>query len=69
VARADALNHDLTDVVTDFTKLAADLPAINSSLQKAKLEPITVPNEAEWLKEHANSAEVPAKASAMMERD
>jgi len=69
VARADALNHDLEDVVSDFTKLAADLPAINSSLQKAKLEPITIPVEAEWLKEHANSGEAPAKAGAMWERD
>jgi outer membrane murein-binding lipoprotein Lpp len=43
VARADTLNHDLEDVVADFTKLTADLPAINSSLQKAKMEPITVP--------------------------
>ena len=69
VARADALNHDLEDVVTDFTKLTADLPAINGSLQKAKLEPITIPVEAEWMKEHANSGEAPVKASAMRERD
>jgi len=69
VARADTLNHDLEDVVTDFTKLTADLPAINSSLQKAKLQPITIPVEAEWRKEHANSGEAPVKASAMWERD
>ena len=69
VARADSLDHELADVVADFTKLTADLPAINSGLQKAKLAPITVPNEAEWLKEHSNSGEAPVKASAMMERD
>jgi photosystem II stability/assembly factor-like uncharacterized protein len=69
VARADALNHELDDVVSDFGKLTADLPAVNSSLQKAKLEPITVPNEAEWLKEHANSGDTAVKASSMMERD
>jgi hypothetical protein len=69
VARADALNHDLEDVVTDFTKLTADLPAINNSLQKAKLQPITIPVEAEWMKEHANSGEAPVAASAMWERD
>jgi hypothetical protein len=69
VARADSLNHDLDDVVSDFGKLTADLPAINSGLQKAKLTPITVPNEAEWLKEHSNSGDAPVKTSAMMERD
>lgn len=69
VARADSLNHDLEDVVADFNKLTADLPTINSGLQKAKLEPITIPNEAEWLKEHANSGEAPVKPSAMREMD
>ena len=69
VARADALNHDMEDVVADFTKLTADLPALNSGLQKAKLEPITMPNEGEWLKEHSNSGEAPAKAGGMLERD
>jgi hypothetical protein len=69
VARADALTHELDDIVADFGKLTADLPAINGSLQKAKLEPITMPVEAEWLKEHANSGEAPAKAGAMLERD
>ena len=60
VARADSLDHELADVVADFSKLTAELPAINSGLQKAKLEPITVPNEAEWLKEHSNSGEAPS---------
>jgi photosystem II stability/assembly factor-like uncharacterized protein len=69
VARAEALNHDLEDVVTDFTKLTADLPAINTSLQKSKLQPITVAVEAEWLKEHSNTGEAPAKAATMIERD
>ena len=69
VARADALNHDLEDVVTDFTKLTADLPAINSSLQKAKLEPITIPAEAGWMKEHATSGQAPVKASAIRAGD
>ena len=66
VARADSLNRELEDVVTDFNKLtAADLPAINSSLQGAKLEPIAIPNEADWLKEHTNTGAPPVKASAM----
>jgi len=63
------LNRELDDVVAEFGKLTAELPAINRSLQKAKLEPITVPNEAEWLKEHSNSGDTAVKASAMMERD
>ncbi len=55
VARADALNRELEAVVADFNKLtAAELPAFNNSLQEQKLESITIPNEAEWLKEHAN---------------
>ena len=70
VARADSLNRELEDVVADFNKLtAAELPAINSGLQEAKLEPITIPNEAEWLKEHTNTGEPPVKASAMREMD
>ena len=69
VARADALNHDLEDVVSDFMKLTADLPTINGGLQKAKLEAITIPNEADWLKQHATSGEAPVKAGSLVERD
>ena len=53
VARAESLGRELEDVVAEFNKLtAADLPAINKGLQELKLEPITIPNGAEWLKEH-----------------
>jgi outer membrane murein-binding lipoprotein Lpp len=69
VARADSLDHELQDVVANFDKLTADLPAINSSLQRAKLEPITVPKEEQWLQEHANRGEAPVKASATREID
>jgi hypothetical protein len=55
VARADALNRELEEVAADFNKLtAAELPGINNDLQEQKLGSITIPNEAEWLKEHAN---------------
>jgi hypothetical protein len=43
-------------VVANFDKLR-DLPAINRSLQRAKLEPIAVPKEERWLQEHANRGE------------
>ena len=70
VARAESLAHELQDVVTEFNKLtAAELPKINNSLQKAKLQPITISNETEWLKEHANTGAPPVKASAMREID
>jgi len=69
VARADSLSHELEDVVTEFNKLtAAELPAINRGLQKAKLEPITVSHEAEWLKEHTNTGGALVKG-AMREVD
>ena len=62
VARADALNHELDDVVADFNKLiVTELPDLNNGLQKSKLGPITIPNETEWLKEHASQSEAPAK--------
>jgi hypothetical protein len=68
VARADALNRELEDVTSDFNKLTAgELPAINNSLQEQKPEPITIPNEAEWLKAHANWAEALMRISALSE--
>ena len=37
VARADALNRELEDVVADFNKLtAAELPAINNGLARSR---------------------------------
>jgi hypothetical protein len=59
VARADSLNRELEDVVADFNKLtAAELPVLNSGLQKEKLELIVIPNETDWLREHAMQAGV-----------
>jgi hypothetical protein len=68
VARADALSRELEDVVTDFNKLTtAQLPGLNSDLQKQKLEPITIPDETQWLKEHSSQGEAPK--ARMMEMD
>jgi hypothetical protein len=72
VARSDSLGRELEDVITDFRKLTdAQLPGINSDLQKQNLPPITIPNEADWLKRHepsSGAASKPATAS-MLERD
>jgi hypothetical protein len=68
VARADSLNRELEDVVADFNKLtAAELPGLNSGLQKEQLEPITIPNEADWLKEHASQAGSPVKTGVLQD--
>lgn len=57
VTRTDSLGHELEDVVVDFQKLTQkELPAINKTLKKKKLEVITVPVEAEWQKNRAESA-------------
>ena len=70
VARADALNRELEDVVADVNKLTtAEMLALNSDLQKANLQPITVPNEAEWLKQHATQGAAPAKTGPTWEMD
>ncbi len=57
MTRTDSLGHELEDVVVDFQKLTQkELPAINKTLKKKKLEAITVPVEAEWQKSKAESA-------------
>jgi photosystem II stability/assembly factor-like uncharacterized protein len=57
VARADELSHELDDVVAAFRKLTdAELPGINAELKKKNLPPITIANEADWLKAHEGSA-------------
>ncbi len=55
VARAEALTHELEDVVTNFRKRTdKDLAELNASLKKKKLEAISVLNEADWQKQHEN---------------
>jgi len=57
VARTESLGHELQDVIDDFQKLTQrDLPGINASLKKKKLEPITVLAEPDWQKKKEASA-------------
>ena len=52
VARADALNRELEDVVREFNQLAGQrIPPINRSLSDKRLEPILVISEQEWQKQ------------------
>jgi hypothetical protein len=50
--RAVSLGHELDDVIADFRKMTdSELPAINSSLKKKKMEAISVLSEADWQKQ------------------
>jgi hypothetical protein len=51
VMRTQALEKELADVWNEFDALAKkDLAAVNASLQKKSLQPITVISEADWQK-------------------
>ncbi|HWX54253.1 MAG TPA: sialidase [Verrucomicrobiae bacterium] len=71
MARADALGHELEDVIHDFDQLAAkDLPGINAGLQKKKLKPIKLFTEQEWQQTHEGSGgSQAAGARRFQERD
>jgi hypothetical protein len=57
VARADALARELQDVVRDFNQFTTQqLPAINASLKKKKLDPIQPLSQQEWDKMHGDEA-------------
>ena len=57
VARTESLGHELQDVIDDFQKLTQkELPGINASLKKKKLETITALSEADWQKKKTESA-------------
>jgi len=65
VARADALSHELEDVITDFRKLAdKELPTINPSLTKKKLAAISVLSETDWLRQQEEGAGKAASSGA-----
>ena len=52
-ARADALSHELDDVVKQLSDLTArDLSKVNEGLRKKKLEPIQPLTQAQWEKAH-----------------
>ncbi|HET8888168.1 MAG TPA: sialidase [Candidatus Angelobacter sp.] len=57
VERTDALGRELEDVIKELDQLTAkQLPAINSGLQKKKLEPIQPLSEQQWEKTHEGSS-------------
>ncbi len=68
VARTEALDRELADVVTEFQKMTSDqLPAVNKGLQEKKMDAIQVTPEAEWQKAHPAGAQ--PQASGMMLRE
>jgi photosystem II stability/assembly factor-like uncharacterized protein len=72
VDRADALGRELEDVIKEFDQLTArQLPAINSGLQKKKLEPLRTLTQQQWEKMHAGDAggQTGAMTNRMVERD
>ena len=57
VARTESLGHELEDVVVEFQKLTEkELPGINATLKKKKLDSIRVLAEGDWQKKKAESA-------------
>jgi photosystem II stability/assembly factor-like uncharacterized protein len=73
LGRIDGLSKELKDVTADFDALMKkDLPAVNSGLQKKKLEPVTLITRADWDKkqEAASGGGKPsAEFHGMFERD
>jgi len=67
VRRTNDLGRELEDVITGFRKMTdKELPAINSGLQKKKLEPIKVLSETDWQKQHQEEeGGAEAKAGAL----
>ena len=58
VARTESLGHELQDVIDDFQKLTqANLPGINGSLKKKKMETIVVLSETNWQKKKTGSSD------------
>jgi hypothetical protein len=56
VARTDALSRELDDVIHDLDQLTRQLPAINTALQRKKLEPIQTVSQEQWNKAHGEGA-------------
>jgi hypothetical protein len=69
-ARAASLAKELEDVIADFRKLTdAELPAINASLKKKKMEVISVLAEADWQKQQESGAGTKPPANVFREVD
>jgi len=70
VARTESLGHELEDVIADFHKLTdKELSGINADLKKKKLESISVLSEADWEKQHEESAAKTAGAGTNLRND
>jgi photosystem II stability/assembly factor-like uncharacterized protein len=70
VERTDALGRELDDVIKELDQLTAkQLPAINSGLQKKKLEPIQPLTQQQWEKMHQGNTGSQPGLIGMRERD
>jgi photosystem II stability/assembly factor-like uncharacterized protein len=69
--RTDALGRELDDVIKEYEQLTAkQLPAVNSELQKKKLQPIQPLTEPQWEKMHeGDSGAQPGAMNRQVERD
>ncbi|MCU1331797.1 MAG: glycosyl hydrolase, repeat [Candidatus Angelobacter sp.] len=68
--RTDALGHELEDVIKELDQLTAkQLPAINSGLQKKKLEPIHPLTQQQWEQMHQGDTSSQPGMMGMRERD
>ena len=57
VARTDALSRELDDLMHELDQVTArQLPAINTALQRKKLEPIQIVSQEQWEKAHEGEA-------------
>jgi len=66
----ESLSRELEDVITDFHKLTNhDMQEINGDLKKKKIEPITVPAEADWQKQREQAGGASGSMMAVRERD
>jgi len=71
-ARTEALGHELEDVIKEFDTLTArELPAINTGLQKKKMETIQTVSEQQWQQAHEGEggAQPAAGSRWLQERD
>jgi hypothetical protein len=70
VERTDALGRELDDVIKDLDQLTTkQLPAINSGLQKKKLEPIQSLTQQQWEKMHQGDTGAQPGMMGIRERD
>jgi len=72
VERTGALGRELEDVMKELDQLTAkQLPAVNSALQKKKLEPLQPLTQQQWEKMHEGDSggQAGAMTSRMVERD